>query len=65
VIEMLYQDKALGRPSFAVRAASALRAMFGGKRQADLDLLSVSPHLRRDLGLENDPVFTLGEIWRK
>ena len=62
---MLYQDKALGRPTIAARAASALRSMFSTKRQADLDLLSVSPHLRRDLGLENAYRFTSAEIWRK
>jgi hypothetical protein len=64
VIEMLYQDKALGRPSIARRVASTLRAVLSGRRQADLDLLSVSPHLRRDLGLEQLPGFA-GEIWRK
>jgi len=59
---MLYQDKALGQPSVTRRIASALRAVFSAKRQADLDLLSVSPHLRRDLGLED---FASGDIYRK
>ena len=62
MIEMLYQDKALGQPSIARRVVSALRMMFSTKRQADLDLLSVSPHLRRDLGLED---FASGDIYRK
>lgn len=59
---MLYQDKALGQPSIARRVASALRVIFSAKRQADLDLLSVSPHLRRDLGLQD---FASGDIYRK
>ena len=59
---MLYQDKTLGQPSIARRLVSALCVMFSTKRQADLDLLSVSPHLRRDLGLED---FASGDIFRK
>lgn len=62
---MLYQDKALGQPSIARRVGSALRIMFSTKRQADLDLLSMSPHLRRDLGLQDAPGLASGDIWRK
>jgi hypothetical protein len=65
VIEMLYQDKALGQPSVVARMTSALRVMFSSKRQQDLDLLSMNGHLRRDLGLSDVPPFTGGEIWRK
>ena len=61
---MLYQDKTLGRLSIAARVAFLLQSMFSNKRQADLDLLSMNAHLRRDLGLENGG-FSAGEIWRK
>lgn len=48
---MLYQERVLGRRSLWSR----LTASFGRRRSAhrtDLDLLSMNPHLRRDLGLD-------------
>jgi hypothetical protein len=46
---MLYQERVLGRRGFWSRLAARL-AM---RRSADLDLLALSPHLRRDLGMED------------
>jgi hypothetical protein len=63
VIEMLYQEKKLGQVWIGARIAAKLAIMLGGKRHADLDLLSMSPHLRRDIGMDNR--FADGEIWRK
>ena len=62
---MLYQDKALGQKWLGARLAARLLARFGAKRYADLDLLSMSPHLQRDLGLGDRLRFNDGEIWRK
>ena len=62
---MLYQDKTLGQPTIARRVTSALRLMFSTKRQADLDLLSMNPHLRRDLGLQDFRGLAPSEIYRK
>lgn len=51
VTTMLYQDKTLGQAGgwhrFLARLALARRS----NKAADLDLASLSPHLRRDLGL--------------
>jgi len=51
--EMLYQDRTLGRHGWAVRMVARVAALFGQRRYADLDILSMSPHLRRDLGIED------------
>jgi len=39
----------------------------GRRRYADLDLLAMNPHLRRDIGADNlrDAGFGTGDIWRK
>ena len=50
---MLYQDKTLGQASFGRRLAARLLAALSRRRYADLDLLSLNPHLRRDLGMED------------
>lgn len=64
---MLYQDKTLGEASIGARFVARLAIMLGGRRYADLDLLAMNPHLRRDIGVDNlrDSGFTAGEIWRK
>lgn len=49
---MLYQDRVLGRRSLWARLTAGL-VRSRSSRQADLDLLSMNPHLRRDLGLED------------
>jgi len=54
VVEMLYQDKLLGRHWIGTRALVALRMLLSARRQDDLDLLSMNAHLRRDLGLDRD-----------
>ena len=46
---MLYQERVLGRRSLWSRLAARLSM----RRAADLDLLSLNPHLRRDLGMED------------
>ena len=62
---MLYRDKVLGQKWVGARLAARLLARFTTKRYADLDLLSMSPHMQRDLGLSDRPHFADGEIWRK
>jgi hypothetical protein len=47
--EMLYQERVLGRRGFWIR----LLARLSRGKHADLDLLSMNPHLRRDLGIED------------
>lgn len=51
---MLHRDKVLGRHWIGIRALVALRMALSRQRQDDLDLLAMSPHLRRDLGLDSD-----------
>jgi len=64
--EMLYQDRVLGRSWIGARLASRLAVALGRKRYADLDLLSMSAHLRRDMGLDaRGPQFLGGDVWRK
>ena len=60
---MLYQDKVLGRAWIGARIAAKLAMVLRRDRYADLDLLSMSSHLRRDIGA--DTGFSSGEIWRK
>lgn len=63
---MLYREKPLGRASIGARLAARLALAFGGRRYADLDLLSMNPHLRRDVGLHETGLrFCAGEIRRK
>jgi hypothetical protein len=52
VIEMLYQDKTLGRVSFGHRVTATLAHLLRKRRYADLDLLAMNRHLRRDLGID-------------
>lgn len=66
VIEMLYRDKTLGHAGFGARLLARLLHELGGRRHADLDLLSMSPHLRRDIGMVDVPADRQPlEIWRK
>jgi hypothetical protein len=63
---MLYQQKQLGQSWIGARFAARLAIMLTGKRYADVDLLAMNAHLRRDLGLhETGGGFMPGEIWRK
>ena len=49
---MLYQERVLGRRSLWSRIVSGLAIGRSKRRRvADIDLLSMTPHLRRDLGL--------------
>ena len=50
---MLYQERVLGRRSLWSRLAARVVMSLSARRAADLDLLSLNPHLRRDLGLED------------
>jgi len=52
VIEMLYREKALGRVSLGRRVTATLAHLLHKRRYADLDLLAMNRHLRRDLGLD-------------
>jgi hypothetical protein len=66
VTEMLYQDKTLGQASLGRRLAARMLTALSGKRYADLDLLSMSPHLQRDLGLDHVSARPSSlDIWRK
>ena len=64
---MLYQDKTLGRVGLTRRLAAWLVVAHRGRRVADLDLLSMNAHLKRDLGIEYLPPrrFIDGDIFRK
>jgi hypothetical protein len=50
---MLYQERVLGRASHWGRLAARIAVGLTAKKAADLDLLSLNPHLRRDLGMED------------
>ena len=63
---MLYQEKPLGRVGFGGKIAARLAHMFSRQRHADADLLAMSPHLRRDLGLDGEQCSLRADyIWRK
>jgi hypothetical protein len=66
-MKMLYQDKTLGQVWIGARIVARLAVMLGSRRHADLDLLAMSPYLRRDIGADNlgHTGFLRGEIWRK
>jgi hypothetical protein len=67
VIEMLYQDKTLGRTGVLARLAARFAGAFSALRQADVDIATISPHLRRDLGVyDADNVASPWDyVWRK
>jgi hypothetical protein len=48
---MLYQERVLGRRSLWSWIVAGLAIKRRKRRVADVDLLSMTPHLRRDLGL--------------
>jgi hypothetical protein len=50
---MLYQERVLGRRSLWSRFAARVATGLSRRKPADLDLLSMNPHLRRDLGMED------------
>jgi hypothetical protein len=50
---MLYQERALGQTSLWSRLAARMALGRLNRKSADLDLLSMTPHLRRDLGMED------------
>jgi hypothetical protein len=50
---MLYQERVLGRTSLWRRLTSRIVIGLTAKKATDLDLLSLNPHLRRDLGMED------------
>ena len=63
---MLYQDRVLGQTWIGARLAARLALLLGNRRHADLDLLAMSPHLRRDIGADNIGTgFIPGDLWRK
>jgi hypothetical protein len=63
---MLYLDKTLGRAGVAARLFAWMALAIARRRHADLDLLAMSPHLRRDIGMgdaevERSPI----DLWRR
>ena len=64
---MLYQDKTLGNARLGARLLARLAVVLGGRHYADLDLLAMNPHLRRDIGADHlgDAGFLPGDIWRE
>ena len=64
---MLYQDKALGRQDVWARVAARLSGMLSTRRQADQELLSLSTHLQRDVGVYDGstPASGWDYVWRK
>jgi hypothetical protein len=65
VTEMLYQDKTLGQVSLGRRLAARLFTALSTRRYADLDLLSMSRHLQRDLGIDYVSRASNLDLWRK
>ncbi|MBI4920408.1 MAG: hypothetical protein HY834_01550 [Devosia nanyangense] len=63
---MLYRERARGQAGLWKRLTSGLVVAYRSRKAADLDLLSLSRHLRRDLGLdEGQGGLSAGDIWRK
>jgi hypothetical protein len=60
---MLYQDRVLGRKGLWNRMAAGLAVAFSGKKAADLDLLSMNRHLRRDIGLDEGQGSLRPDAW--
>jgi uncharacterized protein YjiS (DUF1127 family) len=54
---MLYRDNLLGRAGVWARFAARLALWRNTRRQADLDLLAMNPHLLRDIGLDPNSIF--------
>ena len=52
VIEMLYQERIIGRRGLWSRIAAGLALSLSSRKRADFDLLSMNCHLRRDIGLD-------------
>ena len=50
---MLYQERVLGRRSLWSRLAARVATGLSARNSADLDLLSMNRHLRRDLGMDD------------
>lgn len=50
---MLYQERVLGRRNLWSRLVARIAIGLAGKKHADLDLLSMNRHLRRDLGMDD------------
>lgn len=50
---MLYQERVIGRRSLWDRLVAGVAIGLSGRKHADLDLLSMNPYLRRDLGMED------------
>ena len=50
---MLYQERVLGRPSLWSRLVARFALRRSARKSADLDLLSMNRHLRRDLGIDD------------
>jgi hypothetical protein len=50
---MLYQERVLGRPSLWRRLLARVAHGVSRRDHADLDLLSMNRHLRRDLGMDD------------
>jgi hypothetical protein len=50
---MLYQDRVLGRRSLWSRLVAQIAIGASRRRHADIDLLSMNRHLRRDLGMDD------------
>jgi hypothetical protein len=63
---MLYQDKTLGRAGLTVRLFARVALALSRHRHDDLDLLAMSPHLRRDIGMGDiEPGRPFVDLWRK
>jgi hypothetical protein len=62
---MLYQDRVLGRKGLWSRMAAGFAVAFSGKKAADLDLLSMNRHLRRDIGLDEGQGSLRLDAWLK
>lgn len=50
---MLYQERVLGRRNLWSRLVARVAIGVSRRKHADLNLLSMNAHLRRDLGMED------------
>jgi hypothetical protein len=64
---MLYQDRTLGRTGLWARATARLTSALQWRNRVDTEIETLSPHLRRDLGVyDGGPTASAWDyVWRK
>jgi hypothetical protein len=54
---MLYRDQTLGKTGVFAKFVARLALWRGRRRESDIDILALNPHLRRDVGVDSDWIF--------